>query len=249
MKKIIALTLVFIFVLCACNTEKGGNESSEGQKDISQNSSEASSEDSSSYEIYDSSVNDESIPADDEEIQFPYLIIGGIEVTADNCNDVLGDGTVRVEWSDDFDICFITLNNAKIKCDVLPDSPEMESVNGIICETDMELVLVGENEIYCNYSAPDYIWYRGISYVGKNGSSLTVSGEGSLDINLGGEDNLSSVYGIDYDKVIVEKNATVKIKAVGGITVGVTADKENIIISDNGSLTTDINSAYEDISQ
>ncbi len=254
MKRLFALMLLFVFVLCSCNGEIADNSSDSKTSDISQNSNQessgdvVSSENTSSSEIDDSSSNLD--PDNDKEKPtntLPYLIIGGIEVTIGNCNDVFDDGTVSVEYYNETqqfgNSYLITLNNAKIACDVLPDSPEMESVNGIICETDVRLKLIGENEIFCNYSAPDYIWYRGISYVGDDTASLTVIGDGSLDINLGNQENLSNVYGIEYDNFVLNENAIVNIKAIGGDALGVLAyGKKGISVNDNAALKVDVKS-------
>ncbi len=254
MRKILALMLVLTFVLCSCQGEITDNSSDSKTSEVSQNISEEVSEDVTSSENTSSSEIDDSSaiidPDDDDkktENSLPCLIIGGVEVTVQNCNDVFGDGTVSVEYYDETELFgesyMIVFNNAKISCDVLPDSPEMESVNGIICELDIRLKLIGENEIYCNYSAPDYIWYRGISYVGDNSASLTVFGEGSLDINLGNEENHSNVYGIDYDDVIIKENATVNIKAIGGDALGVlTYGEKGISVNDNAALKVDVKS-------
>jgi len=242
MKKIFALIMSAALVLCGCNGDNADSSSAESNESIDQsNESVAQSNPSDSSEPMDeSSAPNFSVPEEDEEKQLPRLIIGGIEVTADNRSDVFGDGTVKVEYSKDDDTYFITLDNAKIECDVLPDSPEMESVNGIISDSHIQITLIGENEIIYEYSAPDYIWCRGITYTGDGMGSLTVTGTGSLDMNLGGKDNLSVVYGIDYKSVIIAENTTVDIKTVGGDAIGVSAWEMSV--GDGGALTVDVDS-------
>ncbi len=242
MKKIFILILSAALVLCGCNGDNGDSSSAESNDSIDQsNESIAQSNPSDSSEpMEESSAPDFSVPDEDEENQLPRLIIGGINVTADNSDDVFGDGRVKVEYSKDDDTYFITLNNAKIQCDVLPDSPEMESVNGIISDSHIQITLIGENEIIYEYSAPDYIWCRGVSYTGDGMGSLTVTGTGSLDMNLGGKDNLSVVYGIEYNHVIIEENTTVDIKAVGGDAIGVSAWEMSV--GEDGALMVDVDS-------
>ena len=116
------------------------------------------------YDIYVSALNDigqgavattsVSIP------RIPYqLLIGGVEVTEANMDDVLGDGTVSYDPA----TFTLTLNNAQINV--------TEGNYGIRSKTALKLELIGENSITCS----------GV-YGFHSTDDVTVSGSGSLDV-------------------------------------------------------------------
>jgi len=90
----------------------------------------------------------------------PYqLEIGGVVVTEENMNDVLGDGTVSLNPY----TSTLTLNNAQINV--------TEGNYGIRSKTALKLELIGENSITCS----------GV-YGFHSTDDVTVFGSGSLDI-------------------------------------------------------------------
>ena len=90
----------------------------------------------------------------------PYqLEIGGVVVTEENMDDVLGDGTVSLNPR----TATLTLNNAHINV--------TEGNYGIRSKTALKLELIGENSITCS----------GV-YGIHSTDDVTVSGSGSLDI-------------------------------------------------------------------
>ena len=116
------------------------------------------------YQIYISAVNEIGQgPAATVTVDIPLipysLEIGGVAVTEENMNDVLGDGTV----SFDPDTMMLTLNNARISV--------TEGNYGVRSKTHLTLKLVGENSIVCS----------GV-YGFHSTDDVNVIGSGSLDI-------------------------------------------------------------------
>ena len=105
----------------------------------------------------------------DAVVNYP-LWVGGVQVTSDNMGNVLGDGTVKFEITDEGENV-LTLTNAKIET-------QNEQDSGIMIQKDywaLTISLIGENEISGTK--------RGIAwYGGGTDSRLTLTGGGKLKV-------------------------------------------------------------------
>lgn len=109
------------------------------------------------------------------------LWVGDVQVTSANASDVLGDGTVSFDPKYDT----LTLNNAKIKGAVVNGE-----VAGIYASAmDLSLELIGSNSITC--ADTTLMYSNGICMYGN---SLSVQGDGSLDILVGNADYAMGIY-------------------------------------------------------
>ena len=128
--------------------------------------------------------------------------VSGISVERTNKGDILGDGTVSYNASNNV----LTLNNATI-----------EYADTVVYSTiDLHIQLIGENKIICTDEEYGIGIYAGDSHLNKD---LAILGDGSLTIefpNAGGE-----AAGISAANLTIESNLTVTIpdceKAVNGI--------------------------------
>ena len=96
------------------------------------------------------------------------LYVGGVQVTSDNLNDVLGDGTVSFDPTTNT----LTLNGANISTDE----------NGIEADIDLTIVLNGTNTIKSDCQP----------IFGKK--NVTVNGSGSLDAETAGYGPWDCIY-------------------------------------------------------
>ena len=135
-------------------------------------------------------------------VKYP-VYVQGIQVTSQNKADVLGNNKVSYDPSTKT----LTLNNAKIRAEEVPEISEYDETDsaGIWASQSLTVVLKGSNSIDVSTSVnTDYI--NGICVYGGN---LTLKGSGSLSIT--GES-----ISIDADAIYCEKNVT-----VDGITLSV----------------------------
>jgi hypothetical protein len=98
--------------------------------------------------------------------------VGGTQVTSDNMDDVLGDGTVKFIPASDGELAQLVLNNATIPGAVGHAGLDTSSV-GIEAYIDMEMVLVGNNSVTAHDGENN-----SIAIHTKN--ALVISGDGSL---------------------------------------------------------------------
>ena len=128
--------------------------------------------------------------------------VSGISVERTNKGDILGDGTVSYDASNNV----LTFNNATI---------EYEDT-AVYSTIDLHIQLIGENKIICTSEEYGIGIYAGDSRLNKD---LAILGDGSLTIefpNAGGE-----AAGISAANLTIESDLTVKTpdceKAVNGI--------------------------------
>ena len=133
----------------------------------------------------------------------------GVEITSENCTDVLGDGTVSYDPTTNT----LTLNNYVYNGEgALVDDGGYMAIMADIPAEGLTIVLVGANSITVSgrYSA-------GMIFFGEG--DLTVKGNGSLSIN-------SIMYGItlqsDSGKLTTE-NAKLNITTSGAMAIGIQA--------------------------
>ena len=133
----------------------------------------------------------------------PYgIYVAGVAVNRDNDDDILGDGTVYYDESNNV----LTFNNATIEYE---DTVVYSAI-------DLHIQLIGENKIICTDEEYGIGIYAGDSRLNKD---LAILGDGSLTIefpNAGGE-----AAGISAANLTIESNLTVTTpdceKAVNGI--------------------------------
>jgi len=125
--------------------------------------------------------------------RIPYeLVVGGVPVTVENMNDVLGDGTVSLNPN----TFTLTLNNANITSGYAYKDGH---IAGIYTDGDLNIKVVGtENRI----TAPAGVMSRGI-----RAEKLTISGDGTLTV-VGGPAASTD-----------EDAESVGIYATGGVTI------------------------------
>ena len=133
----------------------------------------------------------------------PYgIYVAGIAISRSNDEDILGDGTVYYDDSNNV----LTFNNATI-----------EYEDTVVYSTiDLHIQLIGENKIICTDEEYGIGIYAGDSHLNKD---LAILGDGSLTIefpNAGGE-----AAGISAANLTIASDRTVKTpdceKAVNGI--------------------------------
>ena len=133
----------------------------------------------------------------------------GVEITSENCTDVLGDGTVSYDPTTNT----LTLNNYVYNGEgVLVDEGGYMAIMADIPAEGLTIVLVGENSITVSGSDS-----AGMVFFGEG--DLAVKGNGSLSIN-------SIMYGItlqsDSGKLTTE-NAKLNITTTGAMAIGIQA--------------------------
>ena len=168
---------------------------------------------------------------------FDQIEINGIEVTAANKDDILGDADgsgATVSYDPDTNI--LTLDNA-----VLTATEDFNAVYSLI--PDLTIVLKGENQINGSGSAENGIYSNG---------NLTITGSGRLQIRgtgfgLYGNNAITLTGGADVDIIVDFSSAGAPqpysaVRALGGLTVdGATLNAKNNATQDASFGTPGIN--------
>lgn len=226
MKKIGFILFTLVFLLCACNTH-GNNLNESSQESVTTSEERTPSAESSQKESSSSvseNTSEESMPSQQD---FPRIVIGGVAVTAENSDDVFGDGTVRIEYNENNGFVTVFLSNANIKADVFPDSDEIESINGIFCNKPLIINLQGKNVISMNIPNIDYFQCYGIR--SDFNSSVSVCGGGTLEITAKSKGSAHTVVGINTNALEINE-ASVNICVLGSQRViGIYAEKLSIV--------------------
>lgn len=142
------------------------------------------------------------------------VYILGVQVTSQNCDDVLGDGKVKY----DHNSRTITLNDATLDLAAFDDSAYNENnrVYGISSWRDFNIVLEGTNKIVSSETSfeEDKEYVYGIEADG----GLNISGSGSLSISIATDaPDVNKFYGIDSGtRLDVDRsNITVSMNGAG----------------------------------
>lgn len=125
------------------------------------------------------------VPATANEVEVYPVWVGGIQVTAGNTQDVLGDGTV----SYDAESNTLTLNGAEITGGY---EHEEGSVKTIYAEGDLNIELIGTNSVTAPAASA---FSNGINVEGD----LSISGAGNMVVNSGAvtaQDGIAVSFGI-----------------------------------------------------
>lgn len=130
------------------------------------------------------------------------VAVAGVQITRENCDDVLGDGTVSYNPT----LNTLTLDNACIVTDY----------SAIYSVIDLQMVLVGENTITCKDN--DYI---PAIYAAQHNlyKDLAIVGDGSLTISF--QNTTGDVLGIAARDLLIESDVTVATPDASGIVNGV----------------------------
>ena len=121
----------------------------------------------------------------------PYgIYVAGIAVNRDNNEDILGDGTVYYDESNNL----LTFNNATIECEGTV----------VYSKIDLHIQLIGENKIICTDEEYGIGIYAGDSRLNKD---LAIIGNGSLIIEFPNVGNEAA--GISADNLTIATDVTV----------------------------------------
>ena len=118
------------------------------------------------------------------------ISVNGISVERTNKGDILGDGTVSYNSSNNV----LIFNNATIECE---DTVVYSTI-------DLHIQLIGENKIICTDEEYGIGIYAGDSYLNKD---LTILGDGSLTIEFPSESGEAA--GISAANLIIASDLTV----------------------------------------
>ena len=130
------------------------------------------------------------------------LFIGGVHVTLENKDDVLGDGTVSVSMAEapgeEPGLVQVTLDNATIECDRRADGEDSDVEYGIRYNHggnyDLEIVLKGENKILNKKKLPGITKVKGIET--HSAKSVAIKGNGTLEMNFQSQRKDGTYFGI-----------------------------------------------------
>ena len=121
----------------------------------------------------------------------PYgIYVAGVAVNRDNDDDILGDGTVYYDESNNL----LTFNNATIEC----------GGTVVYSKTDLHIQLIGENKIICTDEEYGIGIYAGDSRLNKD---LAIIGDGSLTIEFPNTGNEAA--GISAANLTIASDLTV----------------------------------------
>lgn len=145
----------------------------------------------------------------------------GRKIDESNCDDVFGDGKVKFDMESDT----LTLTNAELDLKDFhheyDDDPNPDSgcniVTGIDADRSITIVLSGRNRIFSSVSSYDAKkqYVRGIENDGRG--AITVTGAGSLEIDLDMNNETLSYEGIDTGKGLIVDGAAVKVNMSGDL--------------------------------
>ena len=103
--------------------------------------------------------------------------VGGVRVTEDNKDDVLGDGTVVFTPATEDNDAKLTLNDANITGAAVPELPD-DNI-GIFSEIDLILELQGDSTITAKEANGDSVGILILPF------GLTITGSGTLEVTAG----------------------------------------------------------------
>ncbi len=143
----------------------------------------------------------------------PYgIYVAGIAVNRDNNEDVLGDGTVYYDESNNI----LTFNNATV---------EYKSTV-VYSEIDLHIQLIGENKFICTNEEYAIGIYAGDYNLNKD---LAIIGDGSLTIEL--TNAIDEAVGIAADNLIVETALTVTTPDCENKVNGIVCASDLMVVS------------------
>ena len=149
--------------------------------------------------------------------------IAGMNITAGNAHDVLGDGTVS--YNDFTNV--LTLKNATIECEG----------SAIYSQIDLTIELVGENKFICHGKELIYALYASNISLKKD---LAIRGDGSLEIVVDEETSRISA-GIIADDLWIGADVSVTVGNATESTHGISCGYLNL--SEGTALTVQVGAA------
>jgi hypothetical protein len=143
----------------------------------------------------------------------PYgIYVAGIAVNRDNNDDILGDGTVYYDESNNI----LTFNNATI-----------EHENTVVySEIDLHIQLIGENKFICTNEEYAIGIFTGNNHLFKD---LAIIGDGSLTIEL--PNTSDEAVGIAADNLTVATNLTVTTPDCENMVNGIVCTSDLMVAS------------------
>ena len=143
----------------------------------------------------------------------PYgIYVAGIAVNRDNKGDILGDGTVYYDESNNM----LTFNNAAI-----------EYGNTVVySETDLHIQLIGENKFTCTHEEYAIGVYAGDYNLGKD---LAIIGDGSLTIEL--KNASDEALGLYADNLTVATDLTITAPDCESMVNGIVCSSDLMVVS------------------
>jgi hypothetical protein len=143
----------------------------------------------------------------------PYgIYVAGIAVNRDNNDDILGDGTVYYDESNNI----LTFNNATI-----------EYENTVVySEIDLHIQLIGENKFICTNKEYAIGVFAGNNHLFKD---LAIIGDGSLTIEL--PNTSDEAVGIAADNLTVATNLTVTTPDCENMVNGIVCTSDLMVAS------------------
>jgi hypothetical protein len=143
----------------------------------------------------------------------PYgIYVAGIAVNRDNNDDILGDGTVYYDESNNI----LTFNNATI---------EYEKTV-VYSEIDLHIQLIGENKFICTNEEYAIGIFAGNNHLFKD---LAIIGDGSLTIEL--PNTSDEAVGIAADNLTVATNLTVTTPDCENMVNGIVCTSDLMVAS------------------
>ncbi|MBR3836329.1 MAG: leucine-rich repeat protein [Clostridia bacterium] len=178
----------------------------------------------------------------------PGIFVGGIYVDGSNYTDILGDADEGVT------AYYILETNTLVL-----DGFSYEGADcGIICDGSLNIEVKGENKIVavdglCIYAEDDTVINiggtgkldiaadsNGIYADSDNEANIEINIKDSVTLNIDSADDGMDIDGRKANKITVNENGSLNIKAVSeGITVSETSESVEILVKDNGTFTVD----------
>ncbi len=150
------------------------------------------------------------------------LYVNGVQVTDNNADDVLGDGTVSYDYSTNT----LTLNNAN-----LTKFYQYSDFHNIYCDGPLNIELIGTNTVGGN-DFGDTVGVVAASLIQAE-EMLTFSGSGSLDFDMSEAYSVSGIRGM-YADVFIKDDVMLTFnggKAQSGIYWGMYVDGDVSILN------------------
>ncbi len=161
--------------------------------------------------------------------------VSGIQVTGDNCNDILGDGTVK------YDVASNTLTLTDAVIETALRSGDNENEFGLRYNVNrgarLKIVLNGTNSIVNTETAGSVVRVFGIAVYNANSSvdcNPLISGSGTLNITLG-SDGLTECIGIHSSGSALTVNESRINIGIDGSSPSQGIHANNSIVVENGA--------------
>ena len=140
------------------------------------------------------------------------IYVAGISVNRDNADDILGDGTVYYNETNNI----LTFNNATIECE--------DTV--VYSKIDLHIQLIGENKVICTNEKSATAIYAGNYHINKD---LAIVGDGSLTIEI--PNAKEEAAGLSADNLTIASNLTVITPDCESMVNGIVCASSLMVVS------------------